>query len=922
MGEKNNREGEIKYVKTFFGAIVFLMLLLFIVGQVIFPDERSDLSANCKEFESEWQQVLENGEKVPVEVPGKLSAEYGEIVTISTYLPDDLEDNNVICFRSIWQDVEIYVDGELRTSYNTDDSRPFGKNSAFRYIFVDLNEEDAGKELQYSFSSESKYAGTVRTSYIGDKLGIWTHLIRESGAKTIITIFLLFLSLFCIVVCVILKWVYKKTLPLNYLVWTMLFCSIWMLSEIEFRQIMIKNVSILTYYTYMSLMTIPIPLLIYINEIQGGRYKKCHIVPMVYVVLMFVIGVALQVFNVVEFVEMLPYIHVGLIMATISTIATITVDVIKRRIADYVFVGIGVYGLLFSAVIEMILYYVDLGISIGTFVAIGLMFLLVMAIIKTGQDLMRSEKKKQQAIVAREAQAKFLANMSHEIRTPINAVIGMNEMILRESKDEDIREYAVNIKSASNMLLSLVSDILDFSKIESGQFEIIESTYDLASMIKDTKLILNTRASGKQLSVKIDIDSNLPSKLYGDDLRIKQIVTNLISNAVKYTKEGSVTLKANFGWLDADNIQLSFSVIDTGIGIKKEDMSELFDNFKRLELDKNRNVQGTGLGLSIVKQLTDLMKGQVIVESEYGKGSTFTISIPQKVMDKKPIGNIEEVLKKVNIENSVEENKFVAPEAKILIVDDNVMNLSVIKELLKRTQIQVDAVASGKECLKLTSNNKYDIILLDHMMPELDGVAALQMIRKDYSNLNQNGVIIALTANAVAGCREMYLEYGFTDYFSKPIQADKLDELLINYLPKQLIHKERREIKKEFSEVKVTHSKNVEDEIFEIDHDLGLSYCLGKEELYKEVLSMFCEQCEEYLPQLEKSFKENDWQQYIVITHGLKGNALNIGAVNFSKLSLQHEQAGKNNDIEYIQKEYDNYVEILNSLINIIKKMI
>ncbi len=905
----NKKDGYVnmKYIKAFFGVTVFLMLVLFIVGQIVYPSERDSLSSNCEEFKSDWYQIKDDGEKVSVDVPGKIDAEYGEIVRVGTYLPEQLGDKEVICFRSIWQDVEVYIDGELRVSYNTKETRPFGKNSAFRYVFVELNDEDAGKELEYRFSSESKYAGNMRNCYIGDKLGIWAHLIAESGTRTVIIIFLLFLSIFCIVVCEIMKYIYKKTLPLSYLVWTMFFCSIWMLSEVEFRQIIFKNISILTYYTYLSLMIIPIPLLTYINDIQEGRYKKVHTIPLFYVIGVLIITTVLQMLNIAEYVSMLSFMHIGIIMAIVTTITTITIDVFKKRIADYAIVGIGVYGLLFSALGEMVLYYIDLGISIGTVLAVGLMFLLVMAIIKTGQDIMKSEKKKQEAIVAREAQAKFLANMSHEIRTPINAVIGMNEMILRECNDNDIKEYAGNIKRASNMLLSLVSDILDFSKIESGKFEIVEDTYDLMSLIKDEKLILTMRAGDKPISIKIDIDSKMPSKLYGDEIRIKQIVTNLISNAVKYTKNGSITLKADCNWQSEDEVLLNIAVIDTGIGIKTEDIAQLFDNFKRFELDKNRNIQGTGLGLSIAKQLSDLMNGNIKVESEYGKGSQFTLSIPQKVIDKQPIGRIEEALNEPIVEEA-SGNKFTAPNANVLVVDDNAMNLSVIKSLMKQTKIKVDTASSGRECLELTANKKYDIILLDHMMPGFDGVTTLKMIRSDNNNPNKDGVIIALTANAVAGCREMYLDYGFTDYFSKPIQADKFDALLVNYLPKELVVMENGDMFEN-------------DELLVIDKNVGLSYCMDLEDVYMEVLSMFCEQCDEYFPQLDECVKNCDWQQYAIITHGLKSNAKNIGAVNFSELSYKHELAGKNEDSDFIKSEYDRYILVLKKLVEKVNSM-
>ncbi len=661
MNEKEKLNIVTSYIKAgrlFFSVAVFFVILFVIVGEIICPSESDMTVDECQVFETSWQQILDNGDRIPAEVPGTVPAEYGEVVRLVTTLPDDIYNGQNLAFRTIWQDVDIYIGGELRRSYTTKNTRLFGENSAFRYLFVELREEDAGKELTYAFSTKSKYAGHTYVSYIGDRAGIWGYLVKASGMRTVVSVLLLMLSLFCIIVCFILKYVYKKTLALKYLAWAIFLCATWMLSEIEFRQTVFSNVSVLTNYTYWSLMLIPIPLTIYINEIQQEYYKKMYLVPILYNAVMFVVGTILQVFDIVQFVQQLPFIHAGLLLAIVCIIVTISIDTFRKRISEYLYVGIGIYGMLVTAVLEIVLYYMGIGLSVGTVLASGLVFLLIMAIIKTGQDLLRTEQKRQQAIAAREAQAQFLANMSHEIRTPINAVIGMNEMILRESSDKTVREYAHNIESASNMLLGLINDILDFSKIESGQLELVEDTYRLASLIKDESVLLNARAAGKAISTKIEIDKDIPSKFYGDELRIKQVLTNLISNAVKYTKEGSVTLKVFFRWMDEDTVELFFAVKDTGIGVRKEDLSKLFDSFKRLELNKNRTIEGTGLGLNIAKQLVELMKGDITVESQYGKGSTFTFSVPQKVMDREPMGTLEEALQEREDKKSTQKENF------------------------------------------------------------------------------------------------------------------------------------------------------------------------------------------------------------------------------------------------------------------------
>ena len=925
MNTQDNHNPFRAYIAATKPFLFIATLFLFMFGVIcgfLFSDERDVVSTNCRIFESNWERVFENGDTVSVQVPGKVLAEYGEIVTLTTKLPEKIRVGEQICFRPIWQDVTIYIDGELRQSYSTKDSRPFGINSPMRYVFVELYETDAGKELTYQFSSNSKYSGNIGTCYIGDRLSIWLFVIEESGLRTVIALFLLLLSIFCIIVCVVLKFVYKKTMPLNYLAWTIFFCAFWMLSEVNFRQLLIKNISLLSNYAYWSLMLIPFPLLHYINEIQNGKYQKVYIFPITYSVLIFTIGTILQVFDIVQFVQQLPFIHVGLIASILCIIVTITIDTVKKRITDYLFVGIGIYGMLLSSILELLLYYFDANPSLGTVLSIGLLFLLIMAILKTGQDLFHSEQKKQQAVMAREAQAKFLANMSHEIRTPINAIIGMNEMILRENESKAIEDYAHNIQSASNMLLGLVNDVLDFSKIEAGHLELVEDTYNLPALLQDEILLLNTRAAEKNLTTQMDINPHLPSKFFGDELRIKQILTNLLSNAVKYTVQGSVTFQVFFRPIDDDSLELCFSITDTGIGIKQEDISKLFDSFKRLELNKNRTIQGTGLGLNIAKQLVDLMHGTLLVESEYGKGSTFTVSIPQKVMDKQPIGSLEESLDKSRKETATPQTLFTAPGASILIVDDNAMNLTLMKELLKRTKMDVDLAASGKECLELTKQKSYDIIFMDHMMPELDGVETLRLLKEDHFNPNKNAIVIALTANAIAGCREMYLEYGFHDYFAKPVLADKLEALLIRHLPKSLVHLENNEVVQAdiITEQTSSAQQDISPEPLEIDHSMGLSYCMNSEELYQNVLSAFCKQSKKYLQQLDEHFQNRDWKNYTVITHSLKGASLNIGASNFSKLSLQHELAGKEENTDFILAEYANYTRILQKLIQQIEE--
>ena len=397
------------------------------------------------------------------------------------------------------------------------------------------------------------------------------------------------------------------------------------------------------------------------------------------------------------------------------------------------------------------------------------------------------------------AKSSFLANMSHEIRTPINAVLGMDEMILRECKDKQILEYANDIDSAGHQLLSLVNDILDFSKIESGKMELHPVEYELFSIMNDCYNMIFMRAKRKDLEFIVENDPEIPAFLYGDEVRIRQIIMNLLTNAVKYTKDGTVKLMFSFEQMDEENIRLVVSVKDTGIGISEENQKYLFDSFKRIDEKSNRNIEGTGLGLSITKKFTEMMGGEITVDSVLYEGSTFTVYIPQKVADNGKVGNFAERLNRRNEAAQKEESKetesaksdrFTAPHARILVVDDVKMNLNVVRLLLKNTGMQIDLAASGEECLKYTRVKRYDVILMDHMMPIMDGIEALHKVREQADGLNADTPVVALTANALVGAQEMYLEEGFASYISKPVKSIDLEAALVALLPPEKVIRE------------------------------------------------------------------------------------------------------------------------------------
>ena len=460
----------------------------------------------------------------------------------------------------------------------------------------------------------------------------------------------------------------------------------------------------------------------------------------------------------------------------------LTVDVAKEYIADGHFILNEVnnnpyLSLMLFFVIPRCLIYI-------AFMAVcSSLFNIVSGSLEKARLAGELEKAKTEAENANRAKSRFLAKMSHEIRTPINAVLGMNEMIIRESNEEAIREYAYDVKNSSELLLNIVNEILDSSKIESGMMEIVPVNYKMGSLLNDLYNMINIKIQDKKLKLVFDIDPSIPSEYYGDDSRIRQVLLNLLTNAVKYTDKGTVTMEVRCS-ADNENAVLHYSVKDTGIGISEENIGKIYDEFQRFDLSRNRSVEGTGLGMNIVQQLLKLMGSELHIKSEYGKGSEFYFDIEQKIVNAEPLGDF----RKKFIQSAQKDNirtEYFAPKAKVLVVDDNAINLKVFTRLIKKTRIQVYEAESGKECLELLRSQPVDMIFLDHMMPEMDGIETLHAIRDN--KLCEGIPVIMLTANAIVGDREKYINEGFDDFLSKPIIPDELDKMILKHLPEELV---------------------------------------------------------------------------------------------------------------------------------------
>ncbi|MCR4909222.1 MAG: response regulator [Lachnospiraceae bacterium] len=515
---------------------------------------------------------------------------------------------------------------------------------------------------------------------------------------------------------------------------------------------------------------------------------------------------------------------------------------------------------------------------------------------------------------ANNAKSAFLSHMSHEIRTPINAILGMDEMILRESSEEEVLKYAGDIRSACNNLLGIVNDVLDFSKIEAGKMNIIPAEYELSSIINDLFNMVRLRADSKKLTIKLDIDPSIPSVLFGDETRIKQIITNILTNAVKYTEKGSVTLTIKqleeSGSFDPDTlgkacpgdslpdtaVKLLVAVKDTGIGIRPEDMKKLFVQYERMEEKRNRTIEGTGLGLNITRELLELMGSSLSVESAYGEGSVFSFELLQGVINSEPVGELNGRFKKTTDYNY--HVRFTAEDAHILVVDDTKVNLDVIRNLLKKTKITVDAAESGAEALELVQFNSYDLILLDHLMPEMDGPETLRRMNEMKDNQSAGVPVISLTANAMPGARDEYIKAGFKDYLAKPINSKQLEDMLFHYIPPEKIRtiSDEEYVKKEEPSSLPSWLLNCPD----INASEGLKNC-GSGKTYLIVLKTFFETISEGADEIEDYYRREDWENYTVKVHALKSSARTIGATALSDLAAMLEKAGEDKDTEVIK---------------------
>lgn len=554
----------------------------------------------------------------------------------------------------------------------------------------------------------------------------------------------------------------------------------------------------------------------------------------------------------------------------------------------------------------------------------SLMLLVVIAWNKQLQ--VRLKQKAEEAETAANSKSAFLANISHEIRTPLNAILGMNELVLRESRQPHIKEYAMYIKNSGKSLLTIISDILDLSKIESGKVYLVNENYSLSSLVEDVERSIQKRIMEKGLELKIYVEPELHENLKGDEVRIKQIIMNLLTNAVKYTEKGEVRLYIT-GTVVENKQDLTIEVSDTGIGMRSEDMGKLFTNFERLDLKRNRSVEGTGLGLPITKNLLVAMGGDITVSSVYGEGSTFTATVGQEIVNEEQIGDYRKKYKEKLHHEVCYHESFHAEDARILVVDDNEVNLKIVVGLAKNTKLQIDTALSAAEGLKLIRQHSYQLLLIDHMMPEMDGIEMLQHVKAMDGGIYKDIPAVAITANALSGAKQTYLDAGFCGYLSKPIDPERFEQIIKDNLPQEYVTEcedGNGDTATEGQETDGTSDPKQAEEwsIPGIDIAKALSYIGGSRELYISLLQTYLDGSEERIRKLEECKNKEDIFNYDITIHGLKGISASIGADSMAVAAAGLEEACKDPQtaMTYIQMNHDQAVSRYRELLEQIKK--
>lgn len=887
----------IREAKTKFELILCYLLLLFVViklfsGNFLRTSEYVKKELYYSVLSEGWEEILGNGERIPVEVPGKASQTGRKQYTIERTLPFTINEHSWLSVRSTRQNMYVYINGELRKSYYRTFEEYRRPSVPSFYLFIQLSNEDRGKPVRIVGASDNEiYSYTINEVVVGNQMGIWYYYAIKDYSGFVLPIIVMIIAIAGLGVLVIVSIYNKNGRRYVFLGVGVLLFSSWEVLISHLRQLVFFNISVASEAGYMLFSMIPIPFLYSLDCIQNKRYHRSN--------LLFAIIVGAGSFfttwfndeGVITFPSSMPYLVGISVTSTIYMIITIFIDIFKGRLTENRITCFGYIAFAFSSMIAGIFYVINPDQPATPIVNFGMILIMVCAVVDMIMSYVLDRRDRIVAEEVSSAKSQFIASMSHEIRTPVNSILGMDELILRESKEDTITTYARKIRDYGKALLRLINEILDYSRLESGKVNIIEETYDAEIAITSLYKIFEPMAEKKDLTMELKQHGIEGRLLIGDNEKICKMIGEILNNAITYTEKGKVTLGAyieNLGRTDDTGHELvmfSIVVTDTGVGISPSDIGKLFDPF---ENTGEKDGQG-GMTLVVINRLLELVGSKLNVRSRVGKGSEFSFDLIQKLANEKEIASWKTKPVEPDLSILNEKGRYYSDNLKVLCVDDSTMNLSVIEGLLKRTGADITTSSSGEEAIEISKKEDFDIIFMDHRMPVMSGEKAMRMIRKHYDKAKKKVIIIALTANEYEGAKKEYQSMGFDNYLSKPVKTFDLERMLWTYfedraaeIPEEDAGEDESQYGSLFRQIK---------QIEGINTDNGIKNC-GSKELFVNAVKTFADTAEDNINTLQRIIDDRDLHNGVIKVHALKSNARVIGMQELSDHAAYLEQCG------------------------------